>query len=315
MTAAIVPRHPSGAQIELESADWHLTVVEVGGGMRLLSYRDWPLLDGYPIERMCNGGRGQPLIPWPNRIDGGRYTFDGQTYQLALTEPLAANAIHGLVRWSHWRVAEREPARVVMEYTIDPQPGYPFSVALRIEYALSGDGLRVTTSLTNVGSTRCPFGIGFHPYFSCGDPRVDSTRLRIRASEWVDTNERGIPTSRRPVEGSAFDFRQARPIGRLELDRAFIGLERDPDGRAWVELASGDERRRIAIWLDEHYRYVQIFTGDTLPVPQRRLSVAVEPMTCPANAFATGEALLVLEPGETRQCAWGLTARAEEHSS
>jgi aldose 1-epimerase len=311
MRATGPSRPPSGEQFELTHADWQLTVVEVGGGMRLLRYRDWPILDGYPLERMCNGGRGQVLIPWPNRIDGGRYTFDGQKQQLALTEPLAGNAIHGLVRWRHWRATEREPARVVLEHALDPQPGYPFALALRLEYDLSQDGLRIATSLTNVGATRCPFGIGFHPYFSCGDPRVDLTSLRVPAGEWLETNERGIPTGRQPLEGSAFDFRRSQPIGARELDRAFPRLERDAEGRAWVELASRDQRRRIRVWLDEHYRYVQVFTGDTLPEPQRRLGVAVEPMTCPANAFASGEGLLVLEPGETRQCAWGLTARIE----
>jgi galactose mutarotase-like enzyme len=318
MRAAIRSRPPSGEQTVLADGDWQLTVVEVGGGMRRLRVRDWEVLDGYPIERMCNGGRGQTLIPWPNRIDGGRYAFDGQTYQLPLTEPLiegGGNAIHGLVRWGHWRAAERERSRVVLEHTLDPQPGYPFALVLRLEYVLSEDGLRVTTSLTNVGPTRCPFGIGFHPYFSCGDPRVDFTRLRIPANEHLDTNERGIPTGRRPVDGSAFDFRRLQPIGSLALDRAFVGLERDAQGRAWVELASRDERRRIAIWLGEHYRYVQIFTGDTLPTEQRRLGVAVEPMTCPANAFASGEALLVLEPGATWQGSWGITARIGEPGS
>jgi aldose 1-epimerase len=299
----------------LAHGDWQLTVVEVGGGMRLLHHRDWPVLDGYPIERMCNGGRGQPLIPWPNRVDGGRYTFEGQAHQLPLSEPLAGNAIHGLVRWGHWRAAEREPARVIMEHTLDPQPGYPFALALRLEYLLSDDGLRVTSSLTNVGALRCPFGIGFHPYFSCGDPRIDVTRLRVPASEALETSERGIPTGRQPVAGSAFDFRRWQPIGARQLDRAFVGLERDSEGRAWVELASGDERRRIRIWLDEHYRYVQLFTGDTLPTAQRRLGVAVEPMTCPPNAFVSGEALLVLEPGATWQCAWGLTAPIETGGS
>jgi aldose 1-epimerase len=201
-----------------------------------------------------------------------------------------------------------------MEHHLDPQPGYPFALALRLEYSLSEDGLRIATSATNVGAARCPFGIGFHPYFSCGDPRVDSTHLRVPARECLDTNERGIPTGRRPVEGGDFDFRRPRPIGGMVIDRAFAELERGADGRARVELASGDGQRHIAIWLDPDYRHVQIFTGDTLPVSQRRLGVAVEPMTCPANAFVSGEGLLVIEPGETWRAAWGVTARIEEHT-
>src|SRR5215472_11784991 len=87
-----VTRPPSGEQFDLESGEWRLTVVEVGGGLRELRRGDWPVLDGYPVDRMCSGGRGQALLPWPNRIDGGRYTFEGQSYQLALTEPLRENA-------------------------------------------------------------------------------------------------------------------------------------------------------------------------------------------------------------------------------
>jgi aldose 1-epimerase len=301
-------RPPSGEQFELQSGAWRLTVVEVGGGLRALCRGDTHVLDGYPVDRMCNGGRGQPLIPWPNRVDGGRYTFDGRAYQLALTEPLHGNAIHGLTRWGHWRPVERSAARIVLEHALDPQPGYPFSLSLRLHYELTPQGLTVRTSVTNAGVARCPFGVGFHPYFSCAPAgtTVDASLLKVPASEYLLNDARGIPAGRAPVDGTPFDFRRARPIGELVLDQAFAGLARDPDGRARVELASADQRRRITLWLDESYRYVQVFTGDTLPQAERRLGIAIEPMTCPANAFATGEALRALEPGESWQCEWGV---------
>jgi aldose 1-epimerase len=303
-----VIRPPSGEQFDLESGEWRLTVVEVGGGLRELRRGDWRVLDGYPVDRMCNGGRGQALLPWPNRIDGGRYTFEGQSYQLALTEPLRGNAIHGLTRWSHWRLVERSPGRIVLGHVLDPQPGYPFSLSLRLHYELSPQGLTVRSSVTNTGRTRCPFGVGFHPYFSCeaAGARIDGSRLTVPAREVVLTDARGIPTGRAPVDGTPFDFRSAQSIGERVLDHAFAGLERDPDGRARVDLASADQRRRLALWLDESFRYVQVFTGDTLPQGERRLGVAIEPMTCPANAFATGESLRVLEPGESWRCEWGI---------
>jgi len=301
-------RPPSGEQFELESGEWRLTVVEVGGGLRALRRGDWHVLDGYPVDRMCNGGRGQPLMPWPNRIDGGRYTFDGKPYQLALTEPLRGNAIHGLTRWTHWRPVERGAARIVLEHALDPQPGYPFSLTLRLRYELTEQGLTVRTSATNAGVVRCPFGVGFHPYFSCepsGAP-VDASLLKLPASEYVLADARGIPTGRAPVEGTPFDFRRPRPIGDVVLDHGFADLARDSDGRARVELGSSDQRRRVTLWFDDGYRYLQVFTGDTLPQAERRLGVAIEPMTCPANAFATGESLRVLDPGETWHCEWGI---------
>jgi aldose 1-epimerase len=301
-------RPPTGEQFDLESGEWRLTVVEVGGGLRELRRGDWRVLDGYPVDRMCNGGRGQALLPWPNRIDGGRYTFEGQPYQLALTEPLHGNAIHGLTRWSHWRPVERSAARVVLAHELDPQPGYPFSLSLRLHYELTPQGLTVRTSVTNAGVARCPVGVGFHPYFSCGPAgaRVDASELTVPGREYVLADQRGIPTGRARVDGTLFDFRRAQPIGELVLDHAFASLERDRDGRTRVELASADQRRRIVLWLDENYRYVQVFTGDTLPQAERRLGVAIEPMTCPANAFSTGESLRVLEPGESWRCEWGI---------
>jgi galactose mutarotase-like enzyme len=252
---------------------------------------------------------GQERLPWPNRIERGHYAFDGQSYQLALTEPLRGNAIHGLTRWSHWRAVERAAHRVVLDHALDPQPGYPFALALRLEYELGGNGLRVRASATNVGAARCPFGAGFHPYFTCGptDARVDASLLKVPASEYLLTNASAIPTGRSPVDGTQFDFRRERPIGGLALDHAFTGLARDVDGRARVELVSASGERRIRIWLDENYRYVQVFTGDTLPASERRFGVAIEPMTCPANAFMTGEDLRVLEPGASCQSEWGVT--------
>jgi aldose 1-epimerase len=303
-----VRRPPSGGQIEVASGDWRLTVVEVGGGIRTLRHRDWDVLDGYPLGRMCHGARGQPLIPWPNRIDQGRYTFDGQSFQLALTEPSRSGAIHGLTRWSRWSVLDRGAASIVMAYTLDPQPGYPFSLALELHYHLGDDGLVVRTTAENVGDARCPFGVGFHPYFSCGDAHVDASLLHVPAAEYLLTDSRGIPKGRSPVEGSPVDFRSLRPIGALALDHSFASLRRDLDGRSRVRLVSADERRRIAVWLDESYRYVEIFSGDTLPEGERRRGLGVEPMTCPPNAFATGEAVRALEPGESWQCAWGVVA-------
>jgi aldose 1-epimerase len=56
--------------------------------------------------------------------------------------------------------------------------------------------------------------------------------------------------------------------------------------------------------MDSAYRYVQLFSGD-LPDVGRR-SLAVEPMTCPADAFRTGEGLIRLEPGDRFEACWGI---------
>jgi aldose 1-epimerase len=296
---------PSGEQTEIAFGPQRAVVVEVGGGLRAYSANGKELLDGYAADEMCTSGRGQLLLPWPNRLLHGRYEFAGRTHRLALTDPEEDCAIHGLVRWSAWRVAEREPHRAVLEHELHPQPGYPFSVALSVAYTLSADGLSVRTTATNVGDEPCPYGSGAHPYLGAGAPTVDRAILRAPARTVLHSDARGIPTGAEPVDGTEYDFRSPRELGPTKLDNGFTDLERDEDGIARFELQRPDEVA-LTLWVDQAYPYVMLFTGDPLPDVNRR-SLAVEPMTCPPNAFRSGDAVIVLEPGESHSGTWGIS--------
>ena len=296
---------PSGEQIEIRAGNRRVVAVEVGAGLRSYSVAGNDLLDGYGVEEMARSGRGQVLIPWPNRIQDGSYEFGGAEHQLPLNEIEARNAIHGLVRWASWTTAEREDDRVVLEHALRAQPGYPFSLALRIEYALDDKGLRVTTTATNVGREDCPYGTGMHPYVTLGTETVDSLVLQAPGRTVLRTDDRGIPVDSEPVEGTAYDFGKAKQIGATKLDHAFTDLERGNDGLARVELSDPDNGRSLSLWVDESYQYLQLFTGDPLSDVARR-SLAVEPMTCPPNAFRSGESLTVLAPEESTTSSWGL---------
>ena len=94
------------------------------------------------------------------------------------------------------------------------------------------------------------------------------------------------------------------------LDHAFTDLERDEDGRARVELRDPDAGDELTLWVDETHPYVMVFTGDPLPDVNRR-SLAVEPMTCPPNAFRSGEGLIRLEPGQSFTSSWGIDPRGQ----
>ena len=170
---------PSGKQIMIAVGDQQAVVVEVGGGLRSYSAGGRELVDGYRADEMSSSGRGQVLIPWPNRLEDGNYEFDGQRHQLPLNEPEHRNAIHGLVRWAAWTAAEHEPHRAVMEYVLHPQPGYPFSLGISVEYALLDTGLQVRTTATNLGTDPCPFGSGAHPYLTLGTATIDRLILRV----------------------------------------------------------------------------------------------------------------------------------------
>jgi aldose 1-epimerase len=300
-----VPRAPSGDQIGIRHRDQRAIVVEVGGGLRTYSVAGRELLDGYAADEMSTSGRGQVLLPWPNRIQDGSYEFEGRRHQLPINDPEEQDAIHGLVRWAAWSVGEHEPHRVVMRHQIHPQPGYPFSLEVGIEYRLFDEGLRVRTTATNVGAEPCPYGCGAHPYLSVGTQLVDSVTLRAPGRTVLSSDERGIPVGSEPVEGTEYDFRRPRRIAATRLDNAFTDLERDGDGLARVSLGDPVDGTRLTLWVDEAYRYLMLFTGDPLPEVDRR-SLAVEPMTCPPNAFRTGESLIRLEPGSSFTSTWGI---------
>ena len=77
---------PSGEQIEITAGDQRAVVVEVGGGLRSYSVGGRDLIDGYGADEMSSSGRGQALIPWPNRLQDGNYEFDGRRHQLPVNE-------------------------------------------------------------------------------------------------------------------------------------------------------------------------------------------------------------------------------------
>ena len=303
-------RPPSGGQTELRHGDQRAIVVEVGGGLRSYEVAGRPVLDGYPESEMCSSARGQLLLPWPNRIDRGAYEFGGEKLQLPLTEPPKQNAIHGLARWSSWELRVSEPERAVLVHQLHPQDGYPFALDFEVEYRLHAEGLTVAVSAVNVGDRPCPFAAGAHPYITAGTELVDAATLRIPAERWLPVDERGIPTGVEPIAGSAFDFREPRTLGGVEIDTAFTDLIRDPDGRARLRLADPEGAASVEVWLDASYPYLMVFTGDTLPDERRRRrGLGVEPMTCAPNAFRTGAGLLVLQPGERFAGEWGISPR------
>jgi aldose 1-epimerase len=302
------PVPPSGQQYEIAAGEHRATIVEVGGGVRAYAVGERRVLDPYPVQAMCDGAHGTPLIPWPNRIGDGRYEFDGTSYQLALTEPERNNAIHGLLRWRSWRAVERSPERVVMGTRLHPMAGYPFVLDVRIAYEVDESGLTVATTATNVGETRCPFGAGQHPYLAPGDvdeAAVDDCSLLLEADSRLLTEERGLPTGSESVEGTDFDFHVLRAIGGQQIDSAFGGLHRDERGLTFARLRRPDGAE-VELWADERYRYLEVYTGDSLAPHRRRRGLGMEPMTCAPNAFATGDGVAVLDPGEVFSARWGV---------
>jgi aldose 1-epimerase len=164
----------------------------------------------------------------------------------------------------------------------------------------------VETRATNLGATACPYATGAHPYLRLGAECVDELTVEVPAQTWYPTDDRGIPVARRPVDGTAFDLRTPTRLGDRRLDTAFTDLTTGDDGGTAVTVRS-PAGVGVQLWMDRAYRYVELFTGDTLPEPgRRRRGLGIEPMTAAPDAFRSGDGLIRLDPGETHSAAWGL---------
>ena len=299
----------TGEQYEIQAGDYRAWVTELGAGLRTLSYEGKALVVGFEPDQLAPHGAGQLLSPWPNRIDGGKYEFGGRTHQLDLSEAARGNAIHGLTRWANWKPAAHISNEVTMTHLLLGRPGFPFCLELSVSYRLdAAEGLRVAVTATNVGQQPAPYGTGCHPYLTTGAALIDGCELELPAAKWLPTDDRGIPAGPpKDVAGSAFDFRTRQPIADVKLDHALTGLSRDEAGRAWARLSDGQVE--LGLWVGPGYDWLQVFTGDPLEPEHRRRALAIEPMTCPPNAFASGDDLLTLAPADSVTHTWGIAVR------
>jgi aldose 1-epimerase len=297
---------PTGEQYEIISGRHHAVVTEVGATLRSFSVEGRDVVRGFGVDEMSRAGRGQHLIPWPNRIRDGRYVFNGVTQQLGLTEPARNNASHGLVRYVPWVLVDKKVDSVTSRIRIHPQPGWPGTLEAMITHQVSADGLTVTVEATNIGSDELPFGYGAHPYLTVGESTVDDVSITVPAGSYLEVDDRLLPTKISPVDGTIYDLRPGPVLGSTSLDTAMTDLVRDPDGRWRVKIVLGE--RYAELWGDEAMKWTQIFTGG----PNRDWSIAVEPMTCGPDAFNAGPThgdLKVLAPGETFVGQWGISGR------
>ena len=293
---------PSGHQYAIAHGSSRAHISTVGATLRAYSVDGRDVVDGFPAAERATDGRGQVLAPWPNRLTDGSYRYGDRDCQAPLNELSRHDAIHGFVRWLDWSPVAHDPASVALSCAVRPQPGYEWHLELGIEYRLGPTGLTVSFRATNVGGERAPFGLGFHPYLTIGTRPVDGLELTLPATTYRD------PTgAAEPVRGAPRDFTRPRRIGPTQLDTAFADLVRGGDGRAVARLEDPAEGGFVELWVDEGFRYLMVYTADQVGDPQRRRkAVAVEPMTCPPDAFRTGTDLVELDPGASWHGSWGL---------
>ena len=304
-----VVRAKSGAQWTIEADGHQAVLAEVGGVLRSYRAGDREVVDGFGPDEISPASAGQILAPWPNRIRDGHYTFQGKAQQLAITEPARGVAIHGLTNWSRWRAVEESAGAVTLEFDLPPQVGYPWPLTLRTRWSVSSEGLRCEQEVVNTGDEDAPWGYSVHPYLQLTGVAVDDILLHVPGHTRVLADQRLLPIGAVKVTGSEYDFTEPRPVGDLILDTTFGDIDHAPDGGSAVTIAAPDGSASVDVWADGAFKWWQVFSGDTLTGERFRRSLAIEPMTCPPDAFRSGRDLIVLAPGEQWSAAWGIRPR------
>lgn len=293
---------PTGRRFHLRGPHSSAEIAQVGAALRALTVDGVDLVPRYPDDVPTPAASGVVLVPWPNRIRDGRYSFDGADLQLAISEPKFGNASHGLLRFGTYEPIEQSDERLVLGADVVPQTGYPFHLRTRVTFSLQRDGLHVAHDIENIGATTAPVALGVHPYLQIGGVATADLVVRSTGTTTLVLDDRNIPVDEVPV-GTGTDLRAGVRLGDAALDNGYRGLQRDAEGRARHTLTAPDGAR-VELWQDEGFRWVQVFTTDRYP--GQPLAVAIEPMTAPANAFATGDDLERLEPGHILHREWGV---------
>lgn len=292
-----IQKHPFGPyeQYRLQSADGqtalHLAPA-AGANILQIILNNRPILDGYETPEAlaeAKGGKSAVLFPFPNRLDGGRYSFFGQEYHFPINNAATENAIHGFVRKEAFAVDRvvltNHYAAITCSYHYSGKYAhFPFPFQLDLEFSVYTRGLfRMQVEVRNLNHFDMPVGFGWHPYFRLAD-RTDAHVLTLPPCERVEVDNRLLPTGiRTPYDA----FAAPAPVGGAQLDNCFACTGAEGQYRLSAEGTLGKLRMNLDTG---SFPFFQVFT------PEERNSIALEPMSCNINAFQNGEGLVQLAP-------------------
>jgi aldose 1-epimerase len=298
---------PTGEQFVIVSDSTSATITEIGATLRAFTVEGEPIVWGFGENEMSSFGRGQVLAPWPNRLQDGAYSFGSRRAKAPLDEPERHNSIHGIVRWLPFAIDPVDDSSIRCTLRLGPQPAYPWWWRLEVTYTVGPGVLDVSTVFENLDDREAPFALGFHPYLAAGSRGLDASRVAIPAGAHLVANERMLPIGTEPVGASPFaSIVEGQSLKGVVMDDAFGELVRETDGRWRARFWPDGGRLPVVLWGDESFTHVMCFTGETLADSDRRRALALEPMTAPPNALATGDGIRVVEPGARFSAAWGI---------
>lgn len=294
-----------GRAVTIAGGGYTAIINEVGANLSALTAPDGrDLILRAPQNHLREGAAGALLAPWPNRLEDGAYSFGGSYYQLPINEVDRHNAIHGLVDWQRWTLdPAADGSAVTARLELPATPGYPFSLSFETCYSVDENGLTTSVTARNSGVGDAPYALGAHPYLvadgNTSHGALDEWTVHLPVTTYLEVNERMLPTGELPADQLMLNVCDM-PLNGVELDHAFGGINREISNR--VELSAADGRG-VALSFDHNVRWIQVYSDGSA-----RRALAVEPMTAPANAFATGRDLHTLKPRQKLTVSWTISA-------
>lgn len=296
----------SGEQFVLDDGRVRVEIGAVAAVLREVRVDGVRITETVPLDILPPAGCGMVLAPWPNRVRDGRWTLDGEEQQLDITEPKFGNASHGLLRNTAYRVREQSGSAITLAAAVVPQHGWPFVLDTWVRYEIEPDGLAVTHGVHNATARRAPWAVGAHPYFRVGETPIDELTITSLGVSTLDRDDRQLPVGESPVDGTERDAREGVRVGSVDLDLAYRlpALDAPRTDVAWLEAPDGS---RTTVWHSPDFGWTQAFTPREFPRPEGAgLAIALEPMTAAPDALNSGDGLIWLEPGESRESSWGV---------
>ena len=298
-----VKKEPFGGleKIQIGNGESELTFVPKSGSTIMaltfkLGDRTFNIIDGYSDYDSLvkhSSYKSAFLLPFPNRLADGKYTYKGKEYQFPINDSKGNNALHGFEDFYKMELKDvhlnGEKAEVVLHHAYDGQnPAYPFPFEFTVIYTLSEDNsLECEVKLENPNDFTIPIGFGWHPYFQIGD-YAKNLELQLPACEKIETDLNMIPTGE-ISDYTAFD--NSTVVGQTFFDTCFKLKQKK--GNAIVSLVSKEHKVKLTYWQEsKQFPYFQIYT------PPTGKSIAIEPMTCNVDAFNNGDSLMEL-PSKT----------------
>ena len=284
------------------------TIGRVGAALVSWTISETELVEPGNLDAVGPYCEGIVMAPWPNRLEDGKWSHNGQTLEFPLNIQSQQNANHGLLIDHPYDLIERTESSVTLGANIHARTAYPFNVFTTVTYELLPNGIKVTHSAVNHSAESAPYAVGGHPYFQIAGVATADLVLKSEAASVLETNERQIPIAKIATEGTRFNLRDGVRVGDNFYDHNFTDLVRDAQGLAHTYLTA-DDGRELDIWQGPEFKHVVIFSPDfywDLDRDSQRVAVAIEPQTAAANAFKNGDDLIWLGQGETFQASWGV---------